>query len=85
MPYAVGYYARRFRRWRTLIRTTPPGELAYAIGLFVLIYCVLGLAWIGFTFAIGVNPTLVLSPIAAPVWILLILGSYRLQRFLRGV
>ena len=85
MPYVVGYYQRRFRRWRLAVRHTPAGELAYAIGLFVLIYCSIGAAWLFAVFAVGMNPTLILSPIAAPVWIVIVLAAYRLQRFIRGV
>jgi len=84
VPYVVGLYRRRFRRWQRQLRDTPAGELAYAIGLFVLIYCSIGGLWLFVMLSAGVNPTLVLSPLSAPVWILIVLSAYRLQKFIRG-
>ena len=44
---------------------------AYAeyIGTFFLIYCGLGGGFIGMCLFLGINPTLVVSVVAAPIWI----------------
>jgi ABC-type transport system involved in cytochrome c biogenesis permease component len=44
-------------------------SLALLVGTFVLLYITVGVAIIGTAFSQGVNPTLVLSIIGAPLWI----------------
>ena len=47
-------------------------EKAYSIGSFIIIYLVLGIAVITALLTFGLNPTLVISVVSAPIWIAVI-------------
>ena len=44
-------------------------EKAYNIGSFIIIYITLGIAVITALLTFGLNPTLVISVVSAPIWI----------------
>lgn len=66
----------------TWFKETPPGRFALRIGTFILTYCSLGSLYVGIMLQIGVNPTLVMSIVAAPIWIFLLWISYRITKIL---
>jgi len=55
------------------------GKAEY-IGTFVLIYLGLGGGFIAFMLFLGINPTLILSIIGAPVWVGIVFLSNRLTK-----
>ena len=71
----------QFRRW---LHGSKLGRIVSLIGTFVLVYIALGASLLVFMFASGVNPTLVLSVIAAPLWIGVLWVSYRIARIAMG-
>lgn len=50
------------------------------IGTFVLIYLGLAGGYIGFTLFVGINPTLIMSVISAPIWIGIVFLSNRITK-----
>jgi hypothetical protein len=55
------------------------GKAEY-IGTFVLIYLGLGGGFIAFMLFLGINPTLILSIVGAPVWVGIVFLSNRLTK-----
>jgi hypothetical protein len=74
----------RLHQLRQWLGQSPFGQAATLIGAFVLIYCLIGLLIISIMFVFAVNPTLVISVIAAPLWIGVIFLAWRLARFFFG-
>lgn len=56
--------------------------LPVQLGWFVLIFVALEATLLILAIAAGINPTLILSVIAAPVWIVAVIGSYKLSRWI---
>jgi len=52
------------------------------IGTFVLVYLSMGGGFVFAMILLGINPTLVLSVIAAPVWIYIVFTSNRITKFI---
>ena len=52
------------------------------IGTFVLVYLSMGGGFVFSMILLGINPTLVLSVIAAPVWIYIVFTSNRITKFI---
>ena len=50
------------------------------IGTFILIYLGLAGGFIAFTMFVGINPTLIISVIAAPIWIGIVFLSNRITK-----
>lgn len=50
------------------------------IGTFVLIYLGLAGGFIAFTMFIGINPTLIISVVSAPIWIGIVFLSNRITK-----
>ena len=73
------YYSERARRWA---RENWPGNVAMWLGYFILIYVSIGLNIVFWLMFIGVNPTLVISVLSAPLWIIAILCARKLTYWL---
>ena len=71
----------QLRRW---LHSSKLGRIVQIVGLFVICYIVLGLGLIFFLFMFGVNPTLVLSVIAAPMWIGVLWLAYKVAKIIQG-
>ena len=56
------------------------GQTARKIGVFVMLYVSLGFNVILLLLYWGVNPTLVLSVIGAPLWIFILWAAWRLTK-----
>tara|TARA_R110000787_G_scaffold233655_1_gene340566 strand:- start:205 stop:498 length:294 start_codon:yes stop_codon:yes gene_type:complete len=52
------------------------------IGTFVLVYLSMGGGFVFSMILLGINPTLVLSVVAAPVWIYIVFTSNRITKFI---
>lgn len=52
------------------------------IGTFVIVYLSLGGGFVFSMMLLGINPTLVLSVIAAPVWIYIVFTANRVTKFI---
>ena len=52
------------------------------IGTFVLVYLSMGGGFVFAMILLGINPTLVLSVIAAPIWIYIVFTSNRITKFI---
>ena len=57
---------------------------SHKIGTFIILLTTLGLAFIVAMLMLGVNPTLVISIVSAPMWVGIIVLSLRLTRMIRG-
>ena len=71
----------QFRRWMAF---TKLGRATHLLGSFMLIYLAIWLITLGFALFVGINPTLVLSVVAAPFWIMIIFVAWRLARIVVG-
>lgn len=61
----------------TLLRLTGVMGAALLIGTFILLLIVVGTSIIGTALGHGVNPTLVLSIIGAPLWIIVVILCWK--------
>lgn len=52
------------------------------IGTFVIVYLSLGGGFVFMMLLLGINPTLVLSVIAAPVWIYIVFTANRVTKYI---
>tara|TARA_R110000765_G_scaffold216071_1_gene320696 strand:- start:454 stop:747 length:294 start_codon:yes stop_codon:yes gene_type:complete len=52
------------------------------IGTFVLVYLSMGGGFVFSMILLGINPTLVLSVIAAPIWIYIVFTSNRITKYI---
>lgn len=52
------------------------------IGTFVLVYLSMGGGFVFAMILLGINPTLVLSVIAAPIWIYIVFTSNRITKYI---
>ena len=52
------------------------------IGTFVIVYLSLGGGFVFSMMLLGINPTLILSVIAAPVWIYIVFTANRVTKFI---
>lgn len=52
------------------------------IGTFVIVYLSLGGGFVFMMILLGINPTLVLSVIAAPVWIYIVFTANRVTKYI---
>jgi len=52
------------------------------IGTFVLVYLSMGGGFVFAMILLGINPTLVLSVISAPIWIYIVFTSNRITKFI---
>lgn len=66
------------------LRLSPFGSLSTRIGSFVIVYVCIGVLILSMMFMLGINPTLVISVVAAPLWIGVIFLAARVARFLMG-
>jgi len=60
------------------------GKAEY-IGTFILIYLGLGGGFIAFALFIGINPTLIVSVVGAPIWIGIVFLTNRLTKIAIGL
>lgn len=72
----------RLQQVREWLRVSPFGRVATLLGAFVIIYCLIGLFLISALFFSGVNPTLVISVVAAPMWIGVIWVAWKVASIL---
>lgn len=63
--------------FRSMISTKFKDRAEY-IGTFILVYLGIGGGFIAFCLFLGINPTLVVSVIAAPIWIFLVFLTRRI-------
>lgn len=63
--------------FRAIISTKFKDRAEY-IGTFILVYLGIGGGFIAFCLFLGINPTLVVSVIAAPIWIFLVFLTRRI-------
>ena len=63
--------------FRSIISTKFKDRAEY-IGTFILVYLGIGGGFIAFCLFLGINPTLVVSVIAAPIWIFLVFLTRRI-------
>ena len=73
--------AAQVQQW---LRASPFGTLSTRIGSFVIVYVLIGVLILSMMFMLGINPTLVISVVAAPLWIGVIFLASRVARFLMG-
>tara|TARA_R110002020_G_scaffold379465_1_gene590659 strand:+ start:2203 stop:2406 length:204 start_codon:yes stop_codon:yes gene_type:complete len=57
---------------------------SHKVGTFVLLLITLGLGFIITLLFMGVNPTLIISVVSAPMWVGIIILSLRLTKKIRG-
>ncbi len=74
----------RMAQFRLWLRTSPFGNISTMIGSFVIVYVLIGVLILSMMFMLGINPTLVISVVAAPLWIGVIFLASRVARFLFG-
>ena len=74
----------RLQQLRQWLGQSPFGQAATLIGAFVLLYCLIGLIVISSMLFLGVNPTLVISVIAAPLWMGVIFLAWQLAKIFFG-
>ena len=60
-------------------------DKANYIGTFILIYLGLGGGFIAFALFIGINPTLIVSVVGAPIWIGIVFLTNRLTKIAIGL
>ena len=53
-------------------------DRAESIGTFILVYLGIGGGFLAFCLFLGINPTLIVSVIAAPIWIFLVFLTRRI-------
>lgn len=58
------------------------GRVCHIIGTFVLVFIMIGAVVLGFALFNNINPTLVLSVIAAPLWIGIVFIAARIVRMI---
>ena len=58
--------------FRAIISTKFKDQFSEYIGTFILVYLGIGGVFMAFCLFLGINPTLVVSVIAAPIWIFLV-------------
>ena len=58
-------------------------EKAYSIGSFIIIYLIIGSMVVISLLTLGLNPTLVISVVSAPIWIGIIFLSQGINNKLR--
>ena len=63
--------------FRSMISTKFKDRAEY-IGTFILVYLGIGGGFLAFCLFLGINPTLVVSVIAAPIWIFLVFLTRRI-------
>jgi|TARA_R100001480_G_scaffold126754_2_gene124639 hypothetical protein len=54
------------------------------LGTFIILLITLGLGFIVTMLVAGVNPTLVISIVSAPMWVCIIILALKLTKYLRG-
>jgi len=67
-------------RIRRLLRDGPIGKAAKKIGFFVLLYVSIGFNVIFLLLWWGINPTLVLSVVGAPMWMAILWLAWTLTK-----
>lgn len=63
--------------FRSMISTKFKDRAEY-IGTFILVYLGIGGGFLAFCLFLGINPTLIVSVIAAPIWIFLVFLTRRI-------
>ena len=61
----------------------PYDEKAYSIGSFIIIYLIIGSMVVISLLTLGLNPTLVISVVSAPIWIGIIFLSQGINNKMR--
>jgi len=67
--------------WKTISTFNFQTNADY-IGTFVIVYLSLGGGFVFSMMLLGINPTLVLSVIAAPVWIYIVFTANRVTKYI---
>ena len=78
------YIYKRISRGERMKITKELDKQSHKIGTFVILLTTLGLGFIVSLLLIGVNPTLVISVVSAPMWVGIIILSLRLTKKIRG-
>ena len=74
----------RLSQARDWIRMSPFGRVATTVGTFVFVYVCAGVLIISAMLVVGVNPTLVISVVAAPLWMGVMFAAWKVAKFLIG-
>ncbi len=67
---------------RAWVRESPLGRTATMIGMFLMIYLVFGVMVISLMLLMNINPTLVISVVAAPLWMAVMWTAFKVARIL---
>lgn len=67
--------------WNTITKFEFQNNADY-IGTFVLVYLSLGGGFVFMLVLLGINPSLVLSVIAAPIWIYIVFTANRVTKYI---
>jgi len=74
----------RFRQATNWLTGGKIGRLVRLIGTFVLVYIAIGVFLLILLMTSGVNPTLIISVVAAPMWIGVIWLAWQCARIILG-
>jgi len=80
MSILFGYFDKFFEYLLKTIMTTKFRNNAEYLGTFVLFYIGLGGGLIAFSLFFGINPTLIMSVVAAPIWVGLVFLCNRITK-----
>lgn len=78
------YIYKRISRGERMKITKELDKQSHKIGTFVILLTTLGLGFIVSLLLIGVNPTLVISVVSAPMWVGIIILALRLTKKIRS-